>query len=395
VIALIATILSILEGVASDATRALMFHALGQFWFVMGSTAAKIAICLFFIRLVGNAKLWMYLLGGQAVGLGLMMFALAVTTTAQCTPITKLWDQSVNGTCMAAMVPININIVQGGMIRARCSTAGSVANGYSLLNILVAFPLAIPRHHRSGSRDASADEMAVLLPVQLDTNVGIRAADTKYHSRLTKTCRAGIFATVRTYEASQAVRYNYTFDAWFSSILQVLEQNIGIVAANVLTMGPLFSRRQRDAIRAESRATMRSRSSTNKTPSLLIIQGNRDGSFDDDERPIISDRDRRGRQGMGSRMGNHSRASNRDDAASIRSANGGNGGGQMTWPRGIIKTVEVEVFEEDIADVGAGNLPARGESRMSMLSFDQDWANMLRGGGLSPGPGSRSASRQG
>ncbi len=178
---------------------------------------------------------------------------------------------------------------------------------------------------------------------------------------------AAIFATVRTYETSQTIPGVYTFDTFFATALAVLEQNVGIVAANVLPMGPLFSRRQRAAIRAESRMDRlpgaSNRSSVKRT-SMLIIEGPRKVGFEDTESSRgIMDSD------------------NKSIAESVHSSDG--------WPRGIIKTVEVEVVEEDIADFErAGDGGGRG-SRMSTLSIERDWAAILR---TTP-PGSRGPSR--
>ena len=206
-------------------------------------------------------------------------------------------------------------------------------------------------------------------------------------------------------------------------MLAILEQNVGIVAANVLPLGPLFSRRQRAIARAESRAAgslttgRRSARDSLKTPSLLIIQGNSKDSFDEasSSRPIVdsreSERAHHGRDGSGSALGGARSGSRMGSRQGHRGEAGGRhhrressdlsslaGGGGSDWPRGIIKTVEVEVVEEDLADVnrGAHLLPERGASRMSMFSFDQDWANMLRlgPGGGTPEPGSRGPSRQ-
>jgi hypothetical protein len=51
------------------------------------------------------------------------------------------------------------------------------------------------------------------------------------------------------------------------------------------------------------------------------------------------------------------------------------------WPRGIIKTVSVEVIEEDNPDMQVSKGANGGEiSRISDTSMEQDWETMLRGG---------------
>jgi len=292
--------------------------------------------------------------------------------------------------------------------------------------------------------------VAVLFSFQLISNVGSPPLISPFllarrlGPRLTGSFphRAAVFASVRTYEVSQTTRSVYSFDSFFSTVLAILEQNVGIVAANVLPLGPLFSRRQRAEARAESRAAgsmasgRRSARDSLKTPSLLIIQGTGKDSFDEaaSSRPIIDSRgsdrapsrqqqqQQHGRGGSGSRAGSRqgdyqhragtrgsrdmgSRQSNRAHqrdhhhrrgSSDLSSLGGGGGGGASDWPRGIIKTVEVEVVEEDLADINRAHLlPERGASRMSAFSFDQDWANMLRlGPSGTPEPGSRGPSRQ-
>jgi len=247
--------------------------------------------------------------------------------------------------------------------------------------------------------------MALLLSLEPHINVRLTVLRIVRTVQLTP-LRAAIFATVRTYEISHTTRGVYSFDSFFSTVLAILEQNVGIVAANVLPLGPLFSRRQRDMARAESRAAGSTRAARDslKTPSLLIIQGPGKDSFDEPagNRPQIVARSEsrqhlRGGSGSGvsqqprsgSRMG--SRQSNRRGHHRRESSDVESLGGD--WPHGIIKTVEVEVVEEDLADLQRGvqlQLPERGASRASMFSFDQDWANMLR----LPDPGSRGPSRQ-
>jgi len=173
--------------------------------------------------------------------------------------------------------------------------------------------------------------------------------------------------------------------------------NVGIVAANVLPLGPLFSSRQRAAIRAEGRAkagnqhklrpatelgkyrsSSRASSRSHDNNSVLIIEGPRNGSSDS------------GRDGASSlrALVPHDNSDAKSVAESYMSVPEG------AWPRGIIKTVEVEVTEEDIADVergergmmgGGGRVPENGRSasRLSVASAE-DWAQVLRNGPTPP-----------
>ncbi|TPX11876.1 uncharacterized protein E0L32_007374 [Thyridium curvatum] len=190
---------------------------------------------------------------------------------------------------------------------------------------------------------------------------------------------AGILATVRTYEISKTTQPPvYTYDTFCATVLAILEQNFGIVAANVLPMGPLFSRRRPRINRAPSRVSGISNrsghvgwvssndSTTNlKRSSALVIEGPRRASFE-------------------------TSASNRShldvDSRSLRDSWNVSDG----WPRGIIKTVEVEVIEEDLADIEMA--PGGRSSRISTLTVEHDWEAMLRAG-PTPIP-SRGPSRQ-
>lgn len=163
------------------------------------------------------------------------------------------------------------------------------------------------------------------------------------------------------------------------------EQNIGIVAANILPMGALFSRvvrkeastRGKTPSRAESSRTItrissrassrrggisstRSSLADPKRSTTLVIEGPRRVSYD------TSGEDGAGREyEMGLRSMGSVRKSYGPDA----------------WPRGIIKTVSVEVVEEDNPDMPASKGPVGVEiSRISDTSMEQDWETMLRGG---------------
>jgi hypothetical protein len=192
-----------------------------------------------------------------------------------------------------------------------------------------------------------------------------------------------------------------------------LEQNVGIVAANALPMGPLFSRRARQFSRAKtpgadstrtmarlgSRPSTRqgtnygsrpgtSRSTNSKRSSFidlkrsttLIIEGPRRMSLD------VTDMRDDGYDDIDS------------DGRSIRSEDGFD---LEAWPNGIIKTVSVEVIEETNPDhvpgghshtpsstsIGVGSIRdgsragIRGHSaKGSEVSIEQDWETMLRQG---------------
>jgi len=117
VVGLIGTIFSIIESVSmSDSAHGLEFDFLGQPWFMMGSTMAKISICLFFIRLVGAVKQWRILLSCQIFFMAVINLAFSLTTNLQCRPLEKLWNPSVPGQCWSPSVQTNIGYFQGGNV---------------------------------------------------------------------------------------------------------------------------------------------------------------------------------------------------------------------------------------------------------------------------------------
>ena len=98
-----------------SSARALEFDYLGQPWFMMGATLAKISICLFFIRLVGGVKQWRILLGVMITLMAIVNFAFSLTTNLQCRPLEKLWNPTVDGHCWDPNMQLNIGYFQGGI----------------------------------------------------------------------------------------------------------------------------------------------------------------------------------------------------------------------------------------------------------------------------------------
>lgn len=114
VVSFVGTIFAVIEGSSMvDSAHALEFDWLGQPWFMMGTTFAKISICLFFLRLVGSAKQWRILLSSQILLMAVLNFAFSLTTNLQCRPLDKLWDPSVAGICWDPSVQQNIGYFQG------------------------------------------------------------------------------------------------------------------------------------------------------------------------------------------------------------------------------------------------------------------------------------------
>ncbi|CAK7233400.1 hypothetical protein SCUCBS95973_008582 [Sporothrix curviconia] len=477
VVSFVATIFAIIEGSSMvDSAHALEFDWLGQPWFMMGTTFAKISVCLFFLRLVGSATRRRILLSSQILLMAVLNFAFSLTTNLQCRPLDKLWDLSVVGVCWDPSVQLNIGYFQG-------------AFSVFWWLFLSLFPVMIVRDLEM--------HQTMRWPFYFLSSLSLVAA---------------IFATVRAYETSQTVPGVYTFDSFFATVLSILEQNVGIIAANVLPMGSLFWKRQQaDATerrrqqqqqqqeqeqqnpfesgavsvhsgdgdgdddeygydlgepgRGRGRRRSDSQSSYHssiKQSPMLIIQGPRENGYNDDENYDENDGNSGPNRRRGGKLDGRTLAPraikptwstkptkptkakqrlvdmplrtilSRSALLLSRSGRDQNGGGDsMTttesgdglsaWPRGIIKTVEVEVVEEDIASVlpaahlssaSHHRLPSnasgvvitsdgnqsnhnhsRSISRHSRMDSDNDWVALLRAGPTPPG--SRGPSRQG
>lgn len=112
--ALIGTIFGIVESTTEDPTRALEFDILGQPWYLMSATLAKISICMFFISLLGEARQWRILMGILIFLMAGVNFSFALAMNLQCRPLEKLWRPNVEGDCWDPDVQLNIGYFQGG-----------------------------------------------------------------------------------------------------------------------------------------------------------------------------------------------------------------------------------------------------------------------------------------
>ncbi|KAL1877601.1 hypothetical protein VTK73DRAFT_8510 [Phialemonium thermophilum] len=408
-VAMIGTIFSVLESSMPDPARALEFDVLGQPWFMMGSTLAKISICLFFIRLLGSSRHWRIFLGAMIFFMAVVNLTFSLTVNLQCRPLEKFWNPDTEGECWDPSVQLDFGYFQGGAFEM------------AVLYLVQSQP------HVSGSLSAVPDPL--LLPRRDLFNT--------LWFLLTLGNSVGVLATARTYETSQTGGLSvYTYDTFVASLLGILEQNAGIVAANMLPMGPLFSRRARRAagIRAKTPSTGTGNSSRSLT-----------GNFSRVSSRAASSRHSR-RSDHSRSTSSHSRASRHSKAVSSRSsdldskrnstlviegprrvsfdtsainvlAGGAAGVAAMTagsgavtmnntrerliedyelegrsvrystdsfgtdvdpadWPNGIIKTVSVEVVEEENPDIPEGV----AVSRLSEVTIEQDWETMLRTG---------------
>ncbi|KAB5582398.1 hypothetical protein GE09DRAFT_1246058 [Coniochaeta sp. 2T2.1] len=365
-VGLIGTIFSIVEGSMKTSSGALEFDVLGQPWLMMGATLAKISICLFFIRLL-SARRWRVLLGAMIVLMAIVNFTFSLTVNLQCRPLEKLWNPQTDGACWDPSVQLNFGYFQG---------AFSVFSWFflSLFPVMILREIDMQRHPRWPFYALSALSFAV-----------------------------GILATARTYETSRIGGLSvYTFDTFCAEILAVFEQNVGILAANLLPTGAFFSSRSvrqgtasssslrgKAPSRAESSRTITRVSSGSRASSRSHHHRGGGGagggisstrsSLADPERSttLIIEGPRRVSYDTSSREYEMEARSVRSAARESYNGGGGGAGGIEAWPRGIIKTVSVEVTEEDNPDMAVAPEKSRNSNGSSM---EQDWETMLRSG---------------
>ncbi|KAK3941746.1 hypothetical protein QBC46DRAFT_310871 [Diplogelasinospora grovesii] len=309
VVALIGTVFSILESTTADASKSLQFDVLGQPWYMMSATLSKIAICLLFIRLLGRPfRQWRILLSILIFLMAAVNLTFSMTVNLQCRPLEKLWNPAVAGSCWDPGVQLNFGYFQG---------AFSVFSWF----FLALFPIMIVRN------------------LEVDGN-----GRWPFYVTCTLSFTCGVMAIVRTAETSQVggMISVYTFHTFCASLMAILEQNFGLIAANVLTLGPLFSPASSRASRTKGKTP--SRTGSTRTITRVSSSGsNRSSSFIDLKRTtnlIIEGPRRQSLEG--------DEIEEAYDHYDLEA-----------WPRGIIKTVSVEVIEE----VNPDHVPTDNKNR--------------------------------
>jgi hypothetical protein len=220
--------------------------------------------------------------------------------------------------------------------------------------------------------------VAILCPV----DPLFRVSDSQQFTRITElitVSRVGILAIARTYETSQIGGLSvYTFDTFCAEILAVFEQNIGIIATNILPMGAFFSRSVRKEATLRGKAPSRAESTRTITRVTSRASSRRGGVSS--IRSSLADPKHSTTFVIEGSGDNGAIREYEMEARSIRSVKDSYGDPEA-WPKGIIKTVSVEVVEEDNPDVQVPKATAVGAiSRISDASMEQDWETILRGG---------------
>ncbi|KAI0136816.1 hypothetical protein BJ170DRAFT_31777 [Xylariales sp. AK1849] len=315
----IGTVFTIMESTSQETLgTAVQFDYLAQPWLNMGSTLSKVSICLLFLRLMSRVGAWKPVLGIQILLLLLVNLVYSLTILLQCRPMEKLWNSSVAGQCWSITTQHNIGYFQGAF-------------------------------------DVFSELFIALFPIMVIRDLEIRRSVRWPLYALSMTSLAiAILAVVKTYNIALTNSNDQYMYQMISTTLEVLEQNLGILAANILPIASLFS----NNIRAISQA-------------LGVAAGQRE---DSDMVSILS---------RGSKASKSTKASKRHSNGSAyfiggpqRSSHDGHSsryseGIIEAWPMGIVKTVSVEVVEEDAADIERG-------MDMYKTGTRQDWDKHLR-----------------
>ncbi|KAJ3572256.1 hypothetical protein NPX13_g5109 [Xylaria arbuscula] len=241
-----------------------------------------------------------------------------------CRPLEKLWKPDIDGYCWSLSIQQSIGYFQGAI---------DVATQLfiTLFPIMVIQDLDIPRNVRWPFYVLSVTSVIVAM-----------------------------FGALRTYNISLIqLDERQTFDI-IKTILAVLEQNLNIVSANILPIVSLFSQN----IRLISEAL-------NDTSQTHL--GERDTTSVLSKRSERSRAERRRSQGSSDNVVVESGSSQRPSTAdSISSAH--EAVIAEAWPLRIIKTVSVEIVEEDAPGAGQGS--DKEDSRSG--SRQQNWDSYLQ-----------------
>ncbi|KAI0154451.1 hypothetical protein GGR57DRAFT_492180 [Xylariaceae sp. FL1272] len=296
---------TIVESVSRhDFRTALEYDYLAQPWLNMGSTLSKVSICLLVWRLVARLKVWRIVLALQIISLLVVNLAYTFTTLLQCRPLEKLWNTDTPGQCWSIGVQQDIGYFQGAF---DIFTPLFIA----LFPIVVIQDLEIQRNVR--------------FPFYLLTLMATIIA---------------MLGILRTYNISLIQLDDQLMFRIIATIFAVLGQNLNIISANILPISSLFSKN----IRPISQAI-------NDAASVREI----------DVVSLMSKRDQASRATRRRSEGSTPmiEAAERDSLEVTPSTH--EVSETEAWSLGIIKTVSVEVVEEDavafnreidLADVG-------------------------------------------
>ncbi|RKU47314.1 hypothetical protein DL546_002533 [Coniochaeta pulveracea] len=183
-----------------------------------------------------------------------------------------------------------------------------------------------------------------------------------------------MLAIARIYETSQKGSGSiYSVNTYCAGLLLVLEQNFGLIAGNILPIATLSTRTTNNRrLRGKTPSHGDSTLSLNRLSSRMSDRRARPAS----SRTSVLDPNWSTKLYIeGGSQGSSGQPTGQDkDIASWSQETLDT----QAWPRGIIKTVTIDVTEEDNPDM---QLITQGQSiTSSKMSVEQDWEAMLRRG---------------
>ncbi|KAI1279843.1 hypothetical protein F5Y07DRAFT_387439 [Xylaria sp. FL0933] len=309
---------AIVESVSQDNLQtALQFDYLAQPWLNMSSALSKTSIYLFIQRLVARMRAWRIVLAVQITLLLLINLAYTFTTLLQCRPLEKLWKPEISGYCWSLSIQQSIGYFQGAI---DVLTQLFI----TLFPIMIMQDLEIPRTVRWPFYSLSiASIIVAMLGVLRTYNISLTGLDDRHN-----------FDIIRT-------------------ILAVLEQNLNIISANILPIVSLFS----NTVRLMSQA-LNEGTDPGEGDIVSVLSKRSQGSRTE----------RRRSQGSNVTVGSTQRAG-AESASSLHDAVIAE-----AWPLRIIKTVSVEIVEEDAPKIAQDSDSSDSRS----ASKQQNWDNYLK-----------------
>lgn len=417
-----------------DRIRAMQYDYLSQPWLMFGTSLAKISVCFYLLRTIGRRRPWNILLGMLIVLSAIVNLAFAMTSNLQCRPLAKLWNPTLEGQCIDAVISLNLRYLQEGQFPTpvqkrkgggrrggrrkdgdekktpKTNTRGNPwltepcsSTGFEVFNFLflATFPILLIR------------DMELLKSIRWP-----------FYTLSFAMLLSAIFSIVRT-SAAAAIGPAPVFSSsvLLNTIFAVLIQNFALIAANILPLGPLFSPKAMDLSRlaeedsseneleeqrgtstgeggarghAKQASSSRSSLISLKRSTHLIIQGPR--KMDDDDNDDDNNDDKNNttapvpdRAESAMSMHNTTRPGTSATMRSVRSQTGAAvtaGGSEErniivasqiasdsidadALHRGILRTISVHVVEEEVV---AGDAEVAGDG-----GCENEWKMMMEG----------------
>ncbi|KAK5632612.1 hypothetical protein RRF57_008326 [Xylaria bambusicola] len=308
---------AIVESVSQDnAQSALQFDYLAQPWLNMSSALSKTSIYLFIQRLISRDRTWRIVLIVQIAFLLLINVAYTFTTLFQCRPLEKLWKPDISGYCWSIDIQQSIGYFQGAL---DVLTQLFIA----LFPIMIIQDLEIPRNVRWPFSILSVTSVIVAMFGALRTyNISLIQLDERQNFDVIKTILA-------TRAKSKHCRSKHP------PTVSLFSKNIRLISE---ALNDVTESGERDTASVLSKRSQGSRAERRRSQGSNVVV----------------------------------ESSQRSSAESISSAH--DAVIAEAWPLRIIKTVSVEIVEEDAPSVEQDS--DKGGSRSG--SRQQNWDSYLQ-----------------